>query len=120
MSYVEGFVVPVPEGQKEAYRKMAQQAAGIFRQHGALHVVEAWGTDVPKGKVTDFYGAVKTEKDENVVFSWITWPSREARDEGQKRAMEDMRMAFPEDNVPFNPQRMIWGGFEVIVEEGGQ
>jgi uncharacterized protein YbaA (DUF1428 family) len=120
MSYVDGFVIPVPDGKREAYREMAANAAVIFREHGALHVVEAWGNDVPEGKVTDFYGAVKCEKGENVVFSWITWPSKEARDVGQKKAMEDPRMTFPEGDAPFNPQRMIWGGFEVIVEAGSK
>lgn len=120
MSYVDGFVIPVPQGQKEAYRRMAEQAAAVFRDYGATHIVEAWGHDVPEGKVTDFYGAVKTEDGENVVFSWITWPSKQARDEGQKKAMDDPRMTFPEGNMPFNPQRMIWGGFEVIVESGSK
>lgn len=120
MSYVDGFVIPMPEGQKEAYSKMAADAAVIFREYGATYIVEAWGHDVPEGKVTDFYGAVKTGKGENVVFSWITWPSKEVRDAGQKKAMEDPRMNFPEGNLPFNPQRMIFGGFEVIVEAGSK
>jgi uncharacterized protein YbaA (DUF1428 family) len=120
MSYVDGFVIPVPEGQKEAYRKMAADAAVIFREYGATHVVEAWGNDVPEGKVTDFYGAVKTEPGENVVFSWITWPSKEIRDAGQKKVMEDPRMKVPEGTMPFDPQRMIWGGFEVLVETGSR
>ncbi len=119
MSYVDGFVIPVPEGQKDAYRKMAEEAAVLFREAGATHVVECWGNDVPEGKVTDFYGAVKTEKGENVVFSWITWPSKEARDEGNRKVMADPRMKMP-DVMPFNPQRMIFGGFEVIVEAGGK
>lgn len=119
MSYVDGFVIPVPEGQKDAYRKMAEEAAVLFREAGATHVVECWGNDVPEGKVTDFYGAVKTEKGENVVFSWITWPSKEARDEGNRKVMADPRMKMPDD-MPFNPQRMIFGGFEVIVEAGSK
>ena len=119
MCYVDGFVIPVPEGNKEAYRKIAQDAAVIFRDHGALHVIEAWGNDVPKGKVTDFHGAVKCEEGENVVFSWIVWPSKEARDEGNKRVMEDPRMKMDGD-MPFDGQRMIFGGFEVIVESGSK
>ncbi|MEN3975527.1 DUF1428 domain-containing protein [Emcibacter sp. SYSU 3D8] len=117
MSYVDGFVIPVPEDQKDAYRKMAEEAAVLFREAGATHVVECWGNDVPEGKVTDFHGAVKAEPGENVVFSWITWPSKEARDEGNRKVMADPRMKMP-DVMPFNPQRMIFAGFEVIVEAG--
>ncbi len=120
MSYVDGFVIPVPQGQKEAYRKLAEDAAVIFREHGALHVVETWGNDVPEGKVTDFYGAVKCEQGENVVFSWITWPSREARDEGNRKVMADPRMKMPDGGMPFDGKRMIFGGFEVIVESGSK
>ena len=120
MSYVDGFVIPVPEGQKEAYRKLAEEAAVIYREYGALHIVETWGHDVPEGKVTDFYGAVKCEPGENVVFSWITWPSKEVRDAGQKKVMEDPRLQMPEAGMPFDGKRMIFGGFEVIVESGGK
>jgi uncharacterized protein YbaA (DUF1428 family) len=120
MSYVDGFLIPVPEGRKEDYRKIAADAAVVFREHGALHVVEAWGNDVPKGKVTDFYGAVKCEEGENVVFSWIVWPSKEARDEGNKKVMADPRMDMDGASMPFDGQRMIFGGFEIIVEAGSK
>ena len=120
MSYVDGFLIPVPEGKKEAYRKMAEDAAVVFLDHGALHVVETWGNDVPHGKVTDFYGAVKCEEGESVVFSWIVWPDKATRDEGNKKAMNDPRMKIPDDGMPFDGQRMIFGGFEVMVEAGGK
>lgn len=117
MSYIDGFVVPVPEGNKEAYRAMAVKASGIFRVFGATRVVEAWGNDLPRGKTTDFYMAAKAEEGENIVFSWIIWPSKEARDAGWAKVMADERMK-PEDGMPFDGKRMFWGGFEPIVDEG--
>ena len=118
MSYVDGFVIPVPAGNREAYRKIAAEAAPIFLDHGALQVVECWGDDVPDGKLTDFRGAVKAEAGEEVVFSWIVWPSREARDAGNAKVMEDPRMLqMGPDHAPFDPSRMIFGGFAVIVDQ---
>ena len=112
MPYIEGFVIPVLTQDKEAYRAMA---VPIFLEHGALQVVEGWGDDVPDGKVTDFKGAVKAQEGENVVFSWIIWPSKEAREEGNKKVMTDPRMKM-EDNIPFDAVRMIIGGFEVLLD----
>ena len=116
MSYVDGFVIPVPRDRKEAFREMAAQVAPIFTEHGAIRVVECWGDDVPDGKVTDFKGAVKAEEGEVVVFSWVLWPSREARDAGNARIMEDPRMK--DHQMIFDGKRMIFGGFEVIVDVG--
>src|SRR5687768_7327500 len=105
MSYVEGFVIPVPTSKKQAYREMAQKAVEVYKEYGALRVVETWGDDVPKGKVTDFQGAVKAEGNESIVFSWIVWPSKEARDAGNKKIMVDPRMQ-PGPDLPFDAQRM--------------
>ncbi|HEV2816320.1 MAG TPA: DUF1428 domain-containing protein [Allosphingosinicella sp.] len=117
MGYADGFVVPVPEGKKEAYREMAAKAAVVFQEHGATRVVEAWGDDVPDGKVTDFRRAVKAEEGETVVYSWIEWPSKQVRDEGWKKVMEDPRMKPDFDNMPFDGKRMFWGGFAPILDQ---
>ena len=111
MPYIDGFVIPVPADKKEAYRKMAAQAAPIFKEYGALDVWECWGDDLPDGKVTDFKGAVKCEPGENVVFSWIVWPSKAVRDQGNAKVMADPRMDMKPEDMPFSGQRMIYGGF---------
>lgn len=113
MNYVDGFVLAVPTANKEMYREQAAKAAPVFKEHGALTVVECWGDDVPDGKVTSFPLAVQKKPDESVVFSWVTWPSREVRDAGMKKVMEDPR--FKGMEMPFDGQRMIYGGFAVIV-----
>jgi uncharacterized protein YbaA (DUF1428 family) len=115
MSYIDGFVVPVPVGKKAEYEALCSKAAKIFQEYGALHVVEAWGDDVPEGKVTDFRRAVAAEPGETVVFSWIVWPSKEVRDAANKKMMTDERMKM-DDNNPFDGKRMIYGGFEPILD----
>ena len=112
--YVDGCLVPVPAGNKEAYREMATKTAALFKEFGAVRVVEAWGTEVPDGKVTDFKGAVKATPDEKVVYSWIEWPSKDARDEGWKKMMADTRMQ--DHKMPFDGKRMIYGGFAPILD----
>jgi uncharacterized protein YbaA (DUF1428 family) len=114
--YIDGFVLPVAPEKKEAYRALAQKAAPIFLEHGALRDVECWGVDVDHGKVTDFYRAVKAEEGEIVVFSLVEWPDKATRDEGWKKIMADERMKPDHDNMPFDGQRMFWGGFEPIVD----
>ena len=115
MEYVDGFVVPVPAGNKDAYREMAVKFAPMFKEFGALRMVECWGDDVPDGKVTDFRRAVQAKDGEVVVFSWITWPDKATRDAGMKRVMEDPRMQ-PGGDMPFDGKRMIFGGFQVILD----
>jgi uncharacterized protein YbaA (DUF1428 family) len=117
MSYIDGFVIPVPSAKKEVYRVMAAKAQAVFRKHGATRVVECWGDDVPDGKVTDFKGAVKAEPGENIVFSWVVWPSKAARDEGNRKVMQDPLMQ-PGADMPFDGQRMIYGGFEILLDSG--
>jgi uncharacterized protein YbaA (DUF1428 family) len=115
MSYVDGFVIAVPTANKEKYKSHAAAAAVIFKEHGALKLVECWGDDVPDGVVTSFPMAVKCEPNETVCFSWIVWPSRAVRDEGMAKVMEDPRMTSMAE-MPFDGKRMIYGGFEVIVD----
>ncbi|MBK5263798.1 MAG: DUF1428 domain-containing protein [Alphaproteobacteria bacterium] len=115
MSYIDGFVVPVPAGKKEAYRKMATEMAPIFKEYGAERIVECWGDDLPVGKVNDFRTAVIATEKENVVFSWVVWPSKEARDAGNQKIMADPRMK-PAGEMPFDGKRLIFGGFETLVE----
>ena len=119
MSYIDGFVIPVPTGKKQAYRDMAAKAAPIFREFGAERVVECWGDDVPDGKVTDFKGAVKAEEGENVVFSWVEYPSKETRDSANEKMRSDPRMQAMGTTMPFDGKRMIFGGFTPIVEQTG-
>jgi uncharacterized protein YbaA (DUF1428 family) len=114
--YIDGYVLPVKTGQREAYRKMAAEAAQVWKDHGATTVVEAWGDDVPDGKETSFPMAVKLADDETVVFSWIIWPSREARDAGNAKVMADPRMQPDGSEMPFGMDRIIFGGFTPIVE----
>ena len=116
MTYVDGFVAAVPTANREKFRKHAADAAAVFKEHGALKVVECWGDDVPDGKVTSFPMAVKCEPSETVVFSWIVWPSREARDAGMAKVMADPRVQAEVNPMPFDGQRLIYGGFEVLVE----
>ena len=114
-SYTDGFVVPVPEARRDAYRELASKMAKVFRANGASRVVEAIADDVQHGKVTDFYRAVKAEDGETVVFSFIEWPDKARRDEAWKAIMADESLK-PTGEMPFNGQRMFWGGFEKIVD----
>jgi len=118
-SYVDGFVVPVPEANRDAYRELASKMAKVFRKHGATRVIEAIGDDVPHGKVTDFYRAVKAEDGETVVFSFIEWPDKASRDEAWQKIMADESLK-PQGDMPFNGQRMFWGGFDKILDTAEQ
>ena len=116
MSYVDGFVAAVPTANREAFRRHAEAAAAVFRECGALAVAECWGDDVPEGKVTSFPMAVKREDDESVIFSWVEWPSKAARDTGWQKIMADPRMQPGANPMPFDGKRLIYGGFAAIVD----
>ncbi|WP_435947393.1 DUF1428 domain-containing protein [Dryocola sp. BD586] len=117
MHYVDGFVVAVPAANKEAYKQLAAKTAPLFKEFGALRIVECWADDVPDGRLTDFRMAVKAEEDEEVVFSWIEYPSKEARDEANRKMMADPRMKAFGDTMPFDGKRMIYGGFIPLLDE---
>jgi uncharacterized protein YbaA (DUF1428 family) len=117
MTYIEGFVVPVPNSNRDAFREHAEQLSNMVQGFGIVRQVEAWASDVPHGKVTDFYRAVDAKEDETVVFAWFEYPSKEARDAANEKFRSDPRMAdMPPP--PFDGKRMILGGFEAIVEQG--
>lgn len=117
MSYVEGFLIPVPADKEAAYRKQAVAAAPIFLDLGATRVVENWEADVPDGTTTDFRKAVKAEPGEKIVFSWIVYPDKATRDAAHAAMMDDPR--FEElGEMPFDGKRMIFGGFSTILDQG--
>lgn len=117
LGYTDGFIVPVPPANREAYRALAAKASPVFREYGATRVVEAWGDDLKDGEVTDFAKAVKAEDGETTVFSFIEWPSKEARVAGWEKVMADPRMQYEKENTPFDGQRMFWGGFTPIFDK---
>ena len=117
MSYVDGFVIPVPKANKEEYIRVAKACAPVFKKYGALRCVENWGVDVPNGEVTSFPMSVKLKEDETVVFSWILWPSKEVRDAGMDKAMKDPFFSAENMPMPFDTKRLIFGSFETIVDE---
>ncbi len=112
-TYVDGFVVAVPTASKDTYTAFCRKMAALFKEYGALAVVDSWGDDVPPGKLTSFPLAVKAEADETVCFGYITWPSREARQAAWQKIESDPRMTGGA-SPPFDGKRMIYGGFEVI------
>ena len=118
MRYVDGYVVPVPKRKVEAYRRMAQKAGKVWREHGALEVIECVADDVKPGKWTSFPQAVKLKPGETVVFSYIVYKSRAHRDRVNAKVMKDPRITGMGDmkDMPFDARRMIYGGFKVLVE----
>jgi len=118
MRYVDGYVVPVPKKNVAAYRRMAQKAGKVWRDHGALEFIECVADDVKPGKHTSFPQSVKLKPGETVVFSWIVFKSRAQRDRVNAKVMKDPRLANMMDPkaMPFDGKRMFWGGFKVLVE----
>jgi uncharacterized protein YbaA (DUF1428 family) len=118
MAYVDGFIVPVPKKNIEAYRHIARKAGKVWRDHGALDYKECVADDVKKGKWTSFPRSVKLKPNETVVFAWITYKSRAHRDRVMAKVMKDKRLADMMDPkaMPFDTKRMIYGGFKVIVD----
>ncbi|PZX14908.1 uncharacterized protein YbaA (DUF1428 family) [Palleronia aestuarii] len=115
MSYVAGFLTPVPNDRKEEYIESARKSWPIFKDYGALHHMEAWGDEVPDGTRTDFKRAVDLKPDETVCFAWIIWPDKEAYDRCGASMQSDPR--WQDMDMPFDGKRMMWGGFAPIFEE---
>ena len=120
--YVDGFVVPVPRGKLEEYRRLARKAGRIWREHGALEYVECIADDVQWGKRTSFPRSVKLKEDEVVWFSWIAYRSRRDRDRINAKGMKDPRLAalIKPGAMPFDGKRLMWGGFKTVVDLGGE
>jgi uncharacterized protein YbaA (DUF1428 family) len=117
MPYVDGFVMAVPKRNVDAYRRMARKAGKVWREYGALEYRECVADDVPKGKVTSFPLSVKLKRGETVVFAWIVYKSRAQRDRINEKVMKDPRLSgMQAKDMPFDPQRMIYGGFKTIVD----
>ena len=116
MTYVMGFVAAVPTANREAFIDHAAKAAEVFKEKGALQVMECWGADVPDGETTSFPIAVRCRDDETVVFSWIVWPSKDVADAAMEAIMTDPRMSEEHNPMPFDAKRLIHGGFEPVLE----
>jgi uncharacterized protein YbaA (DUF1428 family) len=114
-SYIDGFVIAVPTANKQKFIEHARHFDSLFIELGAIRVIEAWGDDVPDGKVTDFRRAVQATGEETVAFSWVEWPDKATRDAGWAKVMQDERMK-PDGETPFDGQRMFWGGFAPILD----
>ena len=117
MTYVDGYVLAVTTDQREVYKEFAETFAELFKEYGATSVVECWGDDVPDGKLTSFPMAVKRNDDETVVFSWVIWPSKEVRNQAWEKMKDDERMNPEGVVMPFDGKRMIYGGFEMLVNK---
>lgn len=116
MSYIDGFVLPVPTANLGAYRKLARKAGKIWMEYGALSYHECVADDVKPGKVTSFPQAVKLKEGETVLFSWIVYKSRRDRDRINKAVMADPRLKMDPSSMPFDGKRMFWGGFKEFVK----
>jgi len=118
MTYIQGFLVPVPETKKAAYCKMAEESVELFTDYGAQRIVENWDSQVPKGEATDMYRAVKAEEGERVVFSWIQWESQEAFEDAHEKMGSDERMQEAPSEMPFDGARIVYAGFDLLGETG--
>ncbi len=119
MSYIDGFVIAVPTANRQAFHDHARSFDPLFIEAGATRVVEAWGDDVPDGTLTDFRRAVQATADETIVFAWVEWPDKATRDAGMKKMMEDPRMDPAANPMPFDGKRMIFGGFQTLLDLAG-
>ena len=115
MSYIDGFILPLPNGKEEEYRKQAEMFAGKATEQGAIGTIEALGDGLEHGHTTDFFRAVQAKEDENVVFSFIIWPDKDVRDKAWEKIMSDPEMQPGAMEMPFDGKRMFWGGFKPLL-----
>jgi uncharacterized protein YbaA (DUF1428 family) len=115
MTYVDGFILPLPKGKEDEYRAQAEKFARKAEAQGAIGTIEALGDNLEHGHTTDFFRAVQATDDENVVFSFILWPSKEVRDAGWEKLMADPEMQPGATPMPFDGKRMFWGGFKPLL-----
>ena len=118
MAYIDGFLLPLPKRNLDAYRRMSRKAGKVWLEHGALEFRECVGDDVQTGEVTSFPQSVKLKRGETVVFSWIVFKSRAHRDRVNAKVMKDPRLdkMMDLDAMPFDAERMAYGGFKVMVD----
>ena len=116
MAYIDGCVLAVATANRQKFIDFQNSFDAMFLELGATRVMECWGDDVPDGKQTDFRRAVKATEDETVVFSWIEWPDKATRDAAMQKMMADPRMDPATNPMPFDGARMIYGGFQPVVE----
>ena len=115
MSYVDGFLLPLPKGKEDEYRKVAEMFARKISEQGAIGSVEGLGDGLEHGHTTDFFRAVKADDSENVVFSFVIWPDKATRDAGWEKIMADPEMQPGAMEMPFDGKRMFWGGFKPLL-----
>ena len=115
MSYVDGFLLPLPKGKEDEYKQLAEMFARKIKDQGAIASMEAVGDGLEHGHTTDFYRAVQAEEGENVVFSFVLWPDKATRDAGWAKIMDDPEMKPGAQPMPFDGKRMFWGGFKPLV-----
>lgn len=120
MPYIDGFVIAVPTANKEKFIAHAREFDPVFIEYGATRIIEGWGDDVPEGKQTDFRRAVQATGDETVMFSWVEWPDKASRDAAMEKMMKDPRMDPATNPMPFDGKRMIFGGFDSVLELGNR
>jgi uncharacterized protein YbaA (DUF1428 family) len=118
MSYIDGFVIAVPKGNRQKFIEHAKRADAVFVEYGARRLLECWEDDVKEGKLTDFRRAVQAKDDEAVVFSWIEWADKSTRDAAMSKLMSDPRLSPESNPMPFDGKRMIFGGFSPVIEIG--
>jgi uncharacterized protein YbaA (DUF1428 family) len=117
MAYVDGCLLAVPTANKQSYVSFSKKMALIIKKHGALSTVECWGEDIPEGKVNSMHSAVMRKSDETVIFSWVVWLDKIIRDKNHKRMVAEMETVMENIPIPFDGSRMIFGGFDVIVDD---